>query len=86
MKAQEKKGWFILSVWKHTLHLGILEAFYFSQLLRWSVWPEETPDNLCVSASQQKKKGVTDGKYGILIILLNLTSVKTVYYKGWIDR
>lgn len=67
--------------------MGILEAFYFSQLLRWSVWPEETHDNLFVSASQQEKnKGVTDDKYGILLTLLNLTSVKTLPYKGWIGR
>lgn len=87
MKAQEGKGWFIISVWKHTLQLGILEAFYFSQLLWQSVWSEETPDNLSASASQQEKdKGVTDDKYGILLTLLNLTSVKTSHYKGWIGR
>lgn len=67
--------------------MGILEAFYFSQLLQWSVWPEETPDNLFVSASRQEKnKGVTDDKYGSLLTLLNLTSVKTLHYKGWIGR
>jgi len=42
------------------------------------MWLEEAVDYLYVSAFQQEKfKDVTNDKYGILLTLLNLTSLKT---------
>lgn len=48
---------------------------------------EEPVGYLYISAFQQKNKGVTDNKYGILLTLLELTSVKTSHVcEGSISR